>query len=90
MNFKNMYLEYAYQIVRAVAGCIICAFGTVLVLRGNLGLNPWTILNQGVAVRTGLSLGQAGKQFTNTLQDSCLSFYILGGCLLHKNVIIPQ
>ena len=64
---------------RVVIGCSFCALGTVLILRGDLGLNPWTILNQGISIQTGLTLGQAGQLFSFSVLLACLLFKVVPG-----------
>ena len=38
-------------------GLAIYGFSTALLVRANLGLNPWDVFHQGVALRSGFSLG---------------------------------
>jgi uncharacterized membrane protein YczE len=39
------------------AGLILYGFSVALMIRGNLGLNPWNVFHQGIALQTGWSFG---------------------------------
>ena len=45
------------RLIQLYAGLILYGFSVALMVRANLGLNPWNVLHQGIAVQTGLSLG---------------------------------
>ena len=47
----------ARRLIQLYAGLILYGFSVALMVRANLGLNPWNVLHQGVALRTGLSFG---------------------------------
>lgn len=42
---------------RLLAGLVLFGLGLALLVKADLGLDPWTVLTQGIAGRTGLSLG---------------------------------
>jgi uncharacterized membrane protein YczE len=44
---------------RLIGGLTLCAVGIAMMVRANLGLGPWDVLHQGLAVATGLSIGTA-------------------------------
>ena len=43
--------------LRLVAGLVLFGFSLAVLVRADLGLDPWDVLSQGVARRTGLTLG---------------------------------
>lgn len=45
------------QLVQLLAGLVAAGFGIALTVRSNLGLGPWDVLHQGVAERSGISMG---------------------------------
>lgn len=76
---RKIYWKYFLGMCRVIIGCSFCALGTVFILRGDLGLNPWTILNQGISIQTGLTLGQAGQLFSFSVLIVCLFFKVIPG-----------
>ncbi|HLE42796.1 MAG TPA: hypothetical protein VJB36_02145, partial [Methylomirabilota bacterium] len=48
-----------WAIATVVAGIVCLAFSIVAVVRAGLGLDPWTVLLQGVARSGGVTLGRA-------------------------------
>ncbi len=44
---------------RLLGGLTLCAVGIAMLIRAELGLGPWDVLHQGLAVSTGLSVGLA-------------------------------
>lgn len=46
-----------YRLVQLYAGLVLYGFSMALMLRSNLGLNPWDVFHQGVALHTGWSFG---------------------------------
>ena len=44
---------------RLIGGLTLCAAGITMLIRADLGLGPWDVLHQGVAVSTGMSMGVA-------------------------------
>lgn len=52
---------FFFRLLLCIAGMFICAFGTVLMLRANLGMNPWGILHQGMSLKLGISFGRASQ-----------------------------
>jgi len=47
----------ARRLVQLVIGLVLFGVGIGLMLRSNLGLPPWDVLHQGLAVRMGLTVG---------------------------------
>jgi uncharacterized membrane protein YczE len=47
----------AGRLVRLYAGLVLFGVSLALMVRANLGLGPWDVFHQGVADRTGLSIG---------------------------------
>lgn len=43
--------------VQLLSGLTLCGFAVAAMVRANLGLGPWDVFHQGVAQKTGLSLG---------------------------------
>ena len=44
---------------RLIVGLTLCATGIAMLVRAELGLGPWDVLHQGLAVATGMSIGLA-------------------------------
>lgn len=44
---------------KLMIGLFFCALGVVIILKSNLGLSPWDVLNQGLNKTLGITLGQA-------------------------------
>lgn len=44
---------------RLLGGLVVCAAGVAMMIRAELGLGPWDVLHQGLAVATGISVGVA-------------------------------
>lgn len=47
------------RIIRLFVGLFIFAVGIVMTINANIGLQPWDVLHQGIAVNTNLTIGQA-------------------------------
>ena len=45
--------------VRLVVGLTLFGFSLALLLKAGLGLDPWNVFHQGVALHTGMTIGQA-------------------------------
>lgn len=45
------------RLIQLHAGLILYGFSIALMVRADLGLNPWNVFHEGVAARTGLSFG---------------------------------
>lgn len=43
--------------IQLLSGLILCGFAVAAMVRADLGLGPWDVFHQGVAQKTGLSLG---------------------------------
>ena len=52
---KDEVLKY----IKVTIGVILCALGIVMILNADLGLSPWDVLNQGINIQSGITLGQA-------------------------------
>jgi len=47
------------RLLRLFTGLFLYAVGIVLTINANLGLAPWDVFHQGLAFRTGITMGQA-------------------------------
>ena len=47
------------RLVQLYAGLVLYGFSVALMVRADLGLNPWNVFHQGIALRTGWSFGTA-------------------------------
>ncbi|MER7796061.1 hypothetical protein [Microbacterium sp. NPDC096154] len=45
------------RLIRLLAGLVLYGIGVALTVEASLGLDPWTVLAEGVAVRTGIGIG---------------------------------
>ncbi len=54
-----MIKAYLRRLVPLFAGLAATALGVVLSVQANIGLEPWSILNNGIEVTTGMSFGAA-------------------------------
>ena len=45
--------------VQLLSGLVLYGFSTGLLVRSNLGLDPWDVFHQGLATRAGMSIGSA-------------------------------
>jgi len=45
------------RLIQLIAGLVMFGIGIGLMLRSGLGIPPWDVLHQGLAVRFGLSVG---------------------------------
>jgi len=48
---------FARRLVQLYAGLFLYGIGIALIVRGELGVAPWDVLNQGIAKQTGLGFG---------------------------------
>ncbi len=55
----SFFIERIKRSVLASAGLMMFAFGYYLQIVANIGLSPWTALNDGLALRLPITLGQA-------------------------------
>lgn len=44
---------------RLLGGLTMCGVGVAMLIRADLGLGPWDVLHQGIAITTGISIGLA-------------------------------
>ena len=51
--------QYLTRCARMLLGLAVSAVGVVMTLKANIGLDPWNILHQGLAMVTGVSFGAA-------------------------------
>lgn len=49
--------EVQRRLPRLLLGLLLCGVGIGLIVQGDLGLDAWTVLHQGLAEQTGLSIG---------------------------------
>ncbi len=55
----NFFLDRVKRSLLASAGLLLFAFGFYLQLAANIGLSPWTALNQGLSLHLPITFGQA-------------------------------
>lgn len=55
---KDSWDRPVQRAVRLIVGLVLFGLSLALLVRANLGLDPWDVFSQGVSRRTGLSLGQ--------------------------------
>lgn len=48
-----------FRYIKVMLGLFILALGAMTVLESNMGLPPWDVLNQGLGIVTGISIGNA-------------------------------
>lgn len=51
--------HYFRRLLWLVAGMVVSAVGIVMMLQANVGLEPWSVLQQGMATTTGMTYGTA-------------------------------
>ena len=51
--------EYIHRLFWLVAGVVLSAFGITMMLQANVGLEPWSVLQQGLAQTAGITYGTA-------------------------------
>lgn len=49
--------RFAHRMTRLIAGGVLCGLGVGLMLQSGLGVAPWDVLHQGLAIRFGLTVG---------------------------------
>ena len=54
-----MLINYAKRAGWLTLGCLVSAVGIVMMLQANIGLEPWSVLQQGIAQTWGVSYGTA-------------------------------
>lgn len=54
-----MFREYGQRLLLLFSGLLVTAVGVVLVLQANVGLEPWSVLHQGISVAFGITYGNA-------------------------------
>lgn len=54
-----MYREYARRLAVLLSGIVVTAVGIVMTLQANVGLEPWSVLQQGLTLTFGITFGLA-------------------------------
>lgn len=54
-----MFREYGRRLLLLFSGLLVTAVGVVLVLQANVGLEPWSVLHQGISAAFGITYGNA-------------------------------
>ena len=54
-----MLREYFHRVVLLLSGLLVSAVGITLMLRANIGLEPWSVLQQGMVLTFGITFGTA-------------------------------
>jgi uncharacterized membrane protein YczE len=50
-------IEPRRRVPRLVAGLVLCGLGVAFMVAADLGLSPWSVLDQGISHRTGIPIG---------------------------------
>ena len=50
-------IEPRRRVPRLVAGLVLCGLGIAFMVAADLGLAPWSVLDQGISQRTGIPIG---------------------------------
>ena len=56
-----MLQEYLRRIGLLLVGLLVSAIGITLMLQANIGLEPWSVLQQGIAKTFGITYGTAAS-----------------------------
>ena len=56
-----MFREYCRRLGLLLSGLAVSAVGIVLMLQANIGLEPWSVLQQGIAKTFGITYGTAAS-----------------------------
>lgn len=59
-------LDFWRRLVQLNLGLMLFGFGIALMLKAGIGLDPWSVFHEGLALQTGLSFGRI-TQFTGIL-----------------------
>ena len=54
-----MYREYSRRLGQLLSGIVVTAVGIVMMLQANVGLEPWSVLQQGLTLTFGITFGLA-------------------------------
>ena len=54
-----MIRDYTRRLLWLVIGMVVSAVGITMMLQANVGLEPWSVLQQGMAQSTGMTYGTA-------------------------------
>lgn len=71
MKCRNTRYFLFFKLLRAIGGNFFSAFGTAMMLNADLGLNPWSILHQGLSYQLSITFGQASQLVGGTLIIVC-------------------
>ena len=52
-----MYREYSRRLGQLLSGIVVTAVGIVMTLQANVGLEPWSVLQQGLTLTFGITFG---------------------------------
>lgn len=67
-----MFQEYLRRIGLLLGGLLVSAIGITLMLQANIGLEPWSVLQQGMAKTFGITYGTAAKHCRGSGHCHCL------------------
>lgn len=56
---KSVWKDYGVRMAWLAAGMLVSAVGIVMMLQANIGLEPWSVLHQGMAQVIGITYGTA-------------------------------
>ena len=61
---------YMRRIADIVLGMVVSAVGIVMMLQANIGLEPWSVLQEGMSNTLGITYGTASMIYTLSLHDA--------------------
>ncbi len=74
--------------VRLFAGLVLFGLSLALLLEAGLGLDPWNVFHQGVALRTGLTIGQVTVISSFAIVLACVGLRVRPGVGTVANALI--
>ncbi len=54
-----MFQNYMRRLFWLILGVAVSSIGIAMMLQANVGLEPWSVLQQGMSLRTGMTYGTA-------------------------------
>ena len=66
------------RVPRLVAGLVLCGLGIAFMVAADLGLAPWSVLDQGISDRTGIPIGTVRSRLFRARRHLQRSLWDLG------------
>ena len=57
-----MFQNYMRRLFWLILGVAVSSIGIAMMLQANVGLEPWSVLQQGMSLRTGMTYGTASAR----------------------------